>query len=199
MTGARSGFRWFLLMAAVFFLLAACAKKPYVDGAGAIDGASAGVAVSGTGAPGYGDQFGEEAITEEGGMAAAHDGISSSAEGFQGIGAAVPGLERIFFDFDRYTLGDEARAILARNAAYLQAHPQMKIIIEGHCDDRGSDEYNLALGERRARAVQGYLVNLGIPVTRTRVISYGEEIPLDRSGTEAAHARNRRVEFKEDR
>lgn len=105
-------------------------------------------------------------------------------------------LQRINFDFDQYTLTPEARDILAENAAYMKAHPDQQIVIEGHCDERGSDEYNLALGEKRAAAARDYLVSLGIPASRMTIISYGEELPLDPTNSEEAWAKNRRDEFK---
>lgn len=117
-------------------------------------------------------------------------------------GEAVPmhdhiaGLERIHFDFDQFTLSAEARGILANNAKYLSANSGVKAVIEGHCDERGSDEYNLALGESRALAAKNYLVSLGISANRLSVISYGEEKPLQMGSNEDAWAQNRRAEFK---
>ncbi|GAB4164718.1 MAG: peptidoglycan-associated lipoprotein Pal [Geothermobacteraceae bacterium] len=105
-------------------------------------------------------------------------------------------LQRIHFDFDQFTLSPEARDILAANAALLNANPGLKVRIEGHCDERGSDEYNLALGERRAVAARDYLVSLGVAADRLSTISYGEEMPLDAGHDEAAWAKNRRAEFK---
>jgi peptidoglycan-associated lipoprotein len=105
-------------------------------------------------------------------------------------------LQRVYFDFDQFTLSAEARDVLAANAALLQANKALNIRIEGHCDDRGSDEYNLALGERRAVAARDYLVSLGVAADRIVTISYGEEMPLDPANTEAAWAKNRRAEFK---
>jgi len=109
---------------------------------------------------------------------------------------AVSGLQRIQFEFDQFTLTDAARATLAQNAAYLKANSGLQVVIEGHCDDRGSDEYNLALGERRAMAAKNYLTSLGIAGQRLSIISYGEEKPLDSQANEAAWAANRRAEFK---
>lgn len=105
-------------------------------------------------------------------------------------------LQRIHFDFDQFTLSAEARDLLAANAAYLQADAGVRVKIEGHCDERGSDEYNLALGERRAQAAKDYLVTLGVAADRLETISYGEELPLDSSSNETAWAKNRRAEFK---
>lgn len=105
-------------------------------------------------------------------------------------------LERIHFAFDKYDLDTEARQTLQNNALYLEQNPDTSIILEGHCDERGSDEYNLALGEKRARAAAEYLENLGVDNDRIRTISYGEEKPLDPASNEEAWALNRRAEFK---
>lgn len=110
--------------------------------------------------------------------------------------AAKSGLQRIYFDFDQYILTDEAKAILVSNAGLLSSAPSVNIQIEGHCDERGSDEYNLALGEKRALATKNFLVSLGVAESRMSVISYGEEMPVDPSGTKEAWAQNRRAEFK---
>jgi peptidoglycan-associated lipoprotein len=108
----------------------------------------------------------------------------------------VAGLERIHFTYNQFTLEDAARVTLEKNAVYLRNHATEKIVIEGHCDERGSDEYNLALGERRALAAKNYLISLGIPAERLSVISYGEEKPLVAAANEDAWAQNRRAEFK---
>nr|WP_320049275.1 peptidoglycan-associated lipoprotein Pal [uncultured Desulfuromonas sp.] len=108
---------------------------------------------------------------------------------------AAPTLGTIYFEFDQYTLSAEARDTLAENMRYLEANPSTTLVIEGHCDERGSDEYNLALGERRAVAAQEYLLSMGVTADRLSTISYGEEKPVDMAGTEAAWAKNRRAEF----
>jgi peptidoglycan-associated lipoprotein len=110
--------------------------------------------------------------------------------------AAAVDLQRIQFDFDRYVLTPQARDILAGNAAYLKAHPEIKVVIDGYCDDRGSDEYNLALGERRALAAKQFIISLGVPPESLSTISYGEENPLDAGNHEGAWAKNRRAEFR---
>lgn len=102
----------------------------------------------------------------------------------------------INFDFDRYDLKPEARQILTRKAEILKQYPEIKLVVEGHCDERGTAEYNLALGERRARAAADYLVNLGVPTGKLSIVSYGKERPLDPGHNEAAWAKNRRDEFK---
>ena len=108
---------------------------------------------------------------------------------------AMAGLERVHFGFDQYVLTDEARQTLKGNADYLEANPAVEVRIEGHTDFIGSDEYNLALGERRAMAAKNYLVSLGIDAGRLSTISYGEEMPLDQADTDEARAKNRRAEF----
>lgn len=105
-------------------------------------------------------------------------------------------LERVYFPFDQHALTDQARRVLDANAIILKSSPTLKVSIEGHCDSRGSDEYNLALGERRAHVVKNYLVSLGVASNRLETISYGEEMPADRAMTEDAWAMNRRTEFK---
>jgi peptidoglycan-associated lipoprotein len=104
-------------------------------------------------------------------------------------------LERIFFDFDAFTLSKDARDTLEKNAKLMRNEPAVKVRIEGNCDERGSDEYNLALGEKRAKSAMQYLVTMGIPMERLSVISYGKEKPADPGHSEEAWARNRRDEF----
>jgi peptidoglycan-associated lipoprotein len=102
-------------------------------------------------------------------------------------------LKDVHFDFDKYDILPQSASILKENAALLAKFPSSKIQIEGHCDERGSSEYNLALGERRANSARNYLVSLGIPKERISTISYGEEKPADPGHTEEAWAKNRRA------
>jgi peptidoglycan-associated lipoprotein len=104
-------------------------------------------------------------------------------------------LKDIHFDFDRYDIRPEDTQILKENAALLSKYPQVKVQVEGHCDERGTNEYNLALGERRANAAKKYLLSLGISTDRISSISYGEEKPLDTGHDEEAWAKNRRGHF----
>ena len=108
---------------------------------------------------------------------------------------AAAGINTIFFELDSYTLSPAARDTLAKNAAVMKKKGGVKVRIEGHCDERGSDEYNLALGEKRARAALDYLVTMGVPAARLSVISYGKEKPADPGHDEAAWGKNRRDEF----
>jgi len=104
-------------------------------------------------------------------------------------------LEDIQFAYDQSDLTDQARATLERNAQWMRSHAAAKVRVEGHCDERGTVEYNLALGERRAQATRDYLVSLGVEAGRLSTVSYGKERPLDPSSTEAAFAKNRRAHF----
>jgi peptidoglycan-associated lipoprotein len=104
--------------------------------------------------------------------------------------------ERIHFDFDSYELKPQDREILKEKAAILRSRQDIELMIEGHCDERGTEEYNLALGERRARAAYEYLILLGISPDRMSIISYGEEKPLDPGHNEEAWAKNRRAQFR---
>ena len=103
--------------------------------------------------------------------------------------------EMIHFDFDKSNLRPDAQEILQRKADYLQRNPNLKVIVEGHCDERGTTEYNLALGDRRANSAKAFLVNLGVADSRLTTISYGEERPLDPASNDAAWAKNRRGQF----
>ena len=101
----------------------------------------------------------------------------------------------IHYDYDRYDLRQEDRGILNEKAAFLTERPQAMVIIEGHCDDRGSAAYNLALGEKRAKAAQAYLEAMGVTGQRMETVSYGKERPLVAGHTEEAYAANRRAHF----
>lgn len=104
-------------------------------------------------------------------------------------------LEKIYFDFDAATLSEAARSTLTKNASALMKESAARIRIEGSCDERGSAEYNLALGERRAKSAQQYLISLGVKADRLATISYGKEKPAVQGSSEAAMAKNRRDEF----
>jgi peptidoglycan-associated lipoprotein len=104
-------------------------------------------------------------------------------------------LRPVFFEYDRSDVSDASRAILQANAAVLKKYPSWVVTIEGHCDERGTAEYNLALGERRAVAARQYLISLGIDAGRLRTVSYGSEFPFDPGHNDAAWGRNRRAHF----
>ncbi len=147
-------------------LLAACSSKPADTGAGTTGGTTGGSTTTSTvpGAPAPG----------------------SPQDFVQNVG------DRVFFGTDRFDLTQEAQAELQKQATWLKTYPQYRFVIEGHCDERGTREYNLALGERRATAVKNYLVALGIDAGRMQTISYGKERPAVLGDDEAAWAQNRR-------
>jgi peptidoglycan-associated lipoprotein len=104
--------------------------------------------------------------------------------------------ENVYFGFDDSSLTRKARQILAEKAEWLRKHPDVEVVIEGHCDERGTKEYNMALGQRRAQSIKNYLVNAGIDSDRLETISYGEERPVDPRHNEMAWAKNRRGVFR---
>jgi len=113
--------------------------------------------------------------------------------GIEGVVFESSLLKDIRFDFDRYDIRPADAAILKENAAVLKKYHKVKIQIEGHCDERGTNEYNLALGERRANSAKNYLLSVGVSPERISTISYGEERPVDPGHTEEAWAKNRRA------
>jgi peptidoglycan-associated lipoprotein len=156
--------------------LAACESTPTGTGSTSGAGTSAG---AGTGGAGTGRVSGGGGTT----------------------GSVAPGSEadfvrvgdRVFFAFDRYDLNAESRSTLEKQAEWLKRYASVPVLISGHADERGTREYNLALGERRANSVRDYLVALGINSSRIRTISYGKERPVDPRSNEEAWAKNRRV------
>ena len=124
------------------------------------------------------------------------------AGGAGGAGAATPGSaqdfvvnvgDRVFFDTDSTSLNAEAQTVLGRQAQWLALYPNYTVTVEGHADERGTRDYNIALGERRANAAKNYLASLGIDPSRISVISYGKERPAELGSTEEAYAKNRRA------
>ena len=109
-------------------------------------------------------------------------------------GAQGP-LSDIHFGYNDYTIADQDGSVLKSNASWLTAHPQTKVQVEGHCDERGSEEYNIALGAKRAQAAKDYLVTLGIEGSRVSTISYGKELPLCQEHDESCWQQNRRDHF----
>lgn len=172
----------FVLMIVILFALPGCQKKEIASQAGyGAGGADLGAA----GRKGIGEQ--------DLGGAAGRPGAG---------GAAVGSSERmafenedIYFLFDSSALTPQGQDILRKKAAFLKSNPNVKVTIEGHCDERGTNEYNLALGEARARSAKTFLVDLGLPAARLATISYGEERPIAKGQTEEAWAKNRRAHF----
>lgn len=116
----------------------------------------------------------------------------------KGVGSGVgpAGRNIVFFDYDSFSIKPEARAVIETNAKFLQANKQRKAMLEGHTDERGGREYNLALGQKRAEAVRQALTLLGVSDAQVEAVSFGKEKPMDSGSDEAALAKNRRVEFK---
>ena len=158
-------------------LLAACASTPEDT---AVSGSSGGTAAGG------------EAASAPAGTITADPLAGGPVPGSQEDLEINVG-DRVFFAFDSAALDDAARAVLDKQAAWLLAHPDLTVTIEGHADERGTREYNLALGERRAAAVKNYLAAKGVSPDRMLTISYGEERPVDPGHNEAAWALNRRA------
>ena len=104
-------------------------------------------------------------------------------------------LGTIYFDYDRAVVRDDARATLDGNAAWLKKFRTIKVLVEGHCDERGTEEYNLALGEKRAKSTQDYLLSLGVASDRIKIISYGKSQPINPGHDESAWQMNRRAQF----
>jgi len=179
----KAVFKMTVLLALASMLTVGCAKKPMVDE---------------TTSPMTQTEMQQEQVAEVVEQPVSEVVSSSVQEGsVQGsMDNMISSLMRVSFEYDQYVLTADAREILNNNAMYLKAKGS-RVQIEGHCDERGSDEYNLALGENRALTVKNYLVSLGVPADRLSIISYGEEIPLVMASTEEAWAQNRRAEFKE--
>lgn len=108
----------------------------------------------------------------------------------------IPELITIYFDFDKYDIREDQRANLQKNAEFLKDRPEYEILIEGNCDERGTTEYNLALGQKRGQSVRDYLINLGISGGRIATISFGEEKPVCFEANEECWQKNRRCDFK---
>lgn len=167
-----------MMMAAT--LLGGCAKKSALDKSGA--------------ALSPAPSAGETAAGTEAGALNQQDVADSSVPG--GESREIAGLTTIYFDFDSYVLSDASRRTLRQNFEWLKNRPEAKATIEGHADERGSDEYNLALGEKRAVMAMEYLLGLGLPAERMNTISYGEEKPAVEGNDEGSWSKNRRVEFR---
>jgi peptidoglycan-associated lipoprotein len=170
---------WTLACLLGLTLLSACSSSDDTRNAGGSGGAMAGMGPGGMGAGGMG----------AGGMGPGGAG-SGAAPGSQEDLAQSVG-DRIFFDTDHNDLAPQARATLDRQAAWLQHYPQVNVWVAGNCDERGTEEYNLALGQRRAAADRDYLVAHGIQRSRIEVISYGKSRPIDPGSTPQAWVQNR--------
>jgi peptidoglycan-associated lipoprotein len=141
--------------------------------------------------------------TGPGGSADATTHVTVSVPPPPAPAAHVPTLQELFdqevkdayFDYDKADIRADARDALSKTAQFLRSYPQMKVVVEGHCDERGSTEYNLALGDRRAASAKQFLVSLGIPADRLETVSYGKERPFCSASTEECWQQNRRAHF----
>ena len=175
------------VLAAVSLLtLGACSTKKKETLPAAGEKTEAGTSVGGDGAAGSSQSGGAGAVTAEERTQQGQRDVSYTEESQ---------LKDVNFDFDKSDIRPDARDILKNNADWIKANAKSKIQIEGHCDERGTNEYNLALGERRANAVKKYLVSLGIEADSLYTISYGEELPIDPGHSEDAWSKNRRAHF----
>ncbi len=182
----RASFMWMVLVAACVSLLflTSCAKKQV--GVGEAEVKEPTVAAE------------EKAPVTDEAAAERERQRQAELEALRKKQAEIDAFEslNIYFDFDKSEIKPEAQITLKGKARWLKDNPEYSVRIEGHCDERGTNEYNLALGERRAKAAADFLTSLGISPDRIRTISYGEERPADPRSNEEAWARNRRDEFK---
>jgi peptidoglycan-associated lipoprotein len=179
-----------VMMMAMLFAIPGCQKKEVTS---ASDSGTAGSGGIGSGA-GRGKGVGEQDL----GGAAGRAGGAGGAGGASSISASERMAfenEDILFMYDSSALTSQAQDVLRKKAAFMKTNGSVKVTIEGHCDERGTNEYNLALGEARARAAKAFLVDLGIPTARLATISYGEERPIAKGHTEEDYAKNRRCHF----
>ena len=175
-------------------LLAGCAKEvPITSGAAAGDQSTVSTGSMGTGDQPSTDPSGrlderDRSATE--GRMSANSGVTDSAAAREAFLSTD-----VLFAYNSFTLTEEAKQLLEQKAQWMVQNPGVTVQLEGHCDERGTGAYNLALGERRANAVRQYMTALGVSAARITTISYGEEFPLDPGHDEGAWARNRRAHF----
>ncbi len=183
----RTPFYFLCIASCVMLLFGGCAKKATTTGE------------AGTGVPLEQIQGQEQAGAGEGNI---QEGVVGS-EGIREPGSktaisegrtSAPFLP-VYFDFDRYTIRPDMISRMEHNAKVMLDHPDIKVEIQGNCDERGTNEYNLALGEKRAKAARDYMVNMGVDPGRISIVSLGEEKPLDPGHNEEAWAKNRRDDF----
>lgn len=168
-----------LILALVFFV--SCSKQVAVRTTGPADGSTQGSSDSNN--------------SDQKGLASSED-ITEGGTDMASDGMMMINIEDVYFEFDRSTLTREAQEILTKKALWLKSNSTVKVVIEGHCDDRGTSEYNLALGDRRAASTKAFLIDLGVSPSRLMTISYGEERPLITGQSENAWAKNRRAHFE---
>ena len=200
----QKSLRWAVLAAAAAITFAGCAGsgQPGPEQAGSEkDGAAP--EAEGTQADKAADATGDEAearglesdASAESGALAEEEAAEADAES----AVTEPDKQRVFFAFDSAELSDEARQLIRDHADYIQAQEEIQVTLEGHTDERGSREYNLALGERRAKSVRRVLLVRGVDQDRIEIVSFGEEEPLVEGSSEEAYAKNRRVRIRYER
>ena len=177
-----------IALAAVAFFVAACetASQTSTDSAGESSSSTASSSASTTASSGSSDSSSSSSSSSASSSSAA-DTKASAEEALAKVGNTV------YFGYDSASLNAVAQATLIRQAGFLNANPALTVTIEGHCDERGTREYNLALGERRATAARDYLLAQGVNSARIRVISYGKERPVAAGSTESSWSKNRRA------
>jgi len=177
-----------LFIGAMVFLAQSCAPGAGPKPVSSLPPSSG---AEGSRAPGDRSGEGQRNPTKEGNTD--QSSLKQLQDGKSPITPASSPLKDAFFGFDRYDLSDEARTILRSNGEWMKANAAARVEIEGHCDERGTNEYNLALGAKRAQAARDYLVSLGIAADRLSTISYGEEIPVCKETIETCWLQNRRA------
>ena len=178
----------YIFMASIALMLGACAPTA----TGKPDSSSTG---AGERSPGGDQRAGEGQRGKTGESDTDASSLKRLQEGKSSATAASSPLKDVFFEFDRYDLNSDGRATLRANADWLKSNSSARVEIEGHCDERGTNEYNLALGAKRAQAAREFLSTLGIGADRLSTISYGEEIPVCKEMNESCWKQNRRARF----
>jgi peptidoglycan-associated lipoprotein len=177
-------------------VLGGCAKRPATTQAAAPAPTGAAATTPGSGGPAM-----AQPTTSPSGGGAATAAPATAAPATAGERPepkdfrAIPELKDVFFEFDKYDIRAGDAKVLDSNATWLKSNANHLVLIEGHCDERGTNEYNLALGERRAKSAMNYLVSQGVQASRITIISYGEERPVCTEKTEECWAKNRRAHF----
>ena len=178
-----------IALAAVAFFVAACetASQTSTDSAGESSSSTASTSASTTSTSSSGSSGSSSSSSSSSSASSAAAAATSAEDALAKIGNTV------YFGYDSSALSDDAQATLMRQAGFLRGNPSLTVTIEGHCDERGTREYNLALGERRATSARDYLLAQGVDPARIRVISYGKERPVASGSTEQSWSKNRRA------
>jgi len=187
----RVGHATVMSLLLVGLIISGCAKQPATTAATAAPAPAPRAAAPGP-APTAAAPAGSGAAA--GGTAATAAPASTARPSLKEF-TAVAALKDVFFEFDKYDIRAEDAKTLDANATWLKANAENLVLIEGHCDERGTNEYNLALGERRAKAAMNYLVSQGVQANRITIISYGEERPVCNEKNESCLGKNRRAHF----